>query len=62
MNESPGSQAHFLEMANKCRRLAEDQIDIRLSASLRKLADEYEAAAMAAGVNEGLKLPRTPFS
>lgn len=62
MNEGASSQTHFLEMANKCRRLAEDQIDVRLSASLRKLADEYEAAAMAAGVNEGFKVPGTPFS
>lgn len=60
MKEGDGTRAHFLEMANKCRRLAEDQMDIRLAASLRKLALEYERAAMAVGINEGFKLPRTP--
>lgn len=37
-------EAYLREMAAKCRRLAARLIDERAASSLRKLAEEYEAA------------------
>ncbi|HYX47625.1 MAG TPA: hypothetical protein VE820_12490 [Sphingomicrobium sp.] len=42
------NEAHFREMAAKCRRLAASTDDPRAIDSLRKLADQYEEAAEAA--------------
>jgi hypothetical protein len=44
MQEGAG-EADLREMAKKCRRLADQLLDERAAASLRKLAEEYEKSA-----------------
>jgi hypothetical protein len=48
MADGGESKASLLALANKCRTLALQVTDDRAAASLRKLAEEYEAAANAA--------------
>jgi hypothetical protein len=45
------NEAHFREMAGKCRRLASTTDDPRAIESLSKLAEEYDKAAEAAAAN-----------
>ena len=46
MQEATG-EAYFRQMAEKCRRMANELTDARAAESLRKLAVEYEEAANA---------------
>jgi hypothetical protein len=50
------AEAYLREMADKCRRMANELTDVRAAESLRKLAIEYDEAANA--LRDGIIRPK----